>query len=95
MQTVVQARSGAPINLYFGDFLVLFNGLSAVRPDVVTGQPMYLYGSQYPGGQGLNPAAFTSPPIDPASHLPLRNGDLGRNALRGFGATRSGFRGPP
>jgi hypothetical protein len=49
--------------------------------NVVPGQPSYLYGSQYPGGKAINPAAFSLPPT----------GDLGdapRNQLRGFGASQ-------
>ena len=38
-----------------------------------------------PRGKGLNPNAFIDPPTDPNTGLPLRQGDLGRNALRGFG----------
>lgn len=77
------------------------NSLVNVRPDIVPGQPIYLHGAQCtaafqalgvlasgqscPGGQGINPLAFTDPPIDPSTGLPLRQGDLGRNRLRGFG----------
>jgi hypothetical protein len=38
----------------------------------------------------LNPAAFVAPPTD-ANGNPLRQGDLGRNALRGFGAAQWDF----
>jgi hypothetical protein len=49
-----------------------------------------LFGSQYPGGKALNPEAFTNPPtISPGK--PARQGDLGRNALRGFGAAQWDF----
>jgi hypothetical protein len=61
------------------------------RPDVVGGQPFYLYGPQYPGGKALNAAAFTTPPLDPATGLPSAQGDLPRNALRGFGVTQWDF----
>jgi hypothetical protein len=50
------------------------------RPNVVAGQPLYLYGSQYPGGKRFNPAAFATPADS------FTQGNLGRNALRGFGA---------
>jgi hypothetical protein len=52
---------------------------------------LYLSGSQYPGGKALNLAAFIVPPTDPTTGLPLRQGDLGRNALRGFGAAQWDF----
>jgi hypothetical protein len=48
--------------------------------DLVPGQPLYLFGQQYPGGRTVNPAAFSLPgnPNDP--------GDAPRNFVRGFGA---------
>ena len=50
----------------------LSNGFyTDVRPDIVVGQPFYLYGPQYPGGKAFNPAAFTSPPLDPTTGFPL------------------------
>ena len=53
--------------------------------------PFYIYGPEYPGGKALNPNAFTNPPVDPTTGLPTRQGDLGRNALRGFGLTQWDF----
>ena len=52
---------------------------------LVPGQPFYLYGSQYPGGKRINPAAFIAPADT------FTQGDLGRNALRGFGAWQEDF----
>jgi hypothetical protein len=49
------------------------------RPDVVPGQPLYLYGSGFPGGKSFNSAAFSIPPAS-------LDGCLGRNVLRGLGA---------
>jgi hypothetical protein len=81
--------------------------LADTRPDLVSGQPLYFYGAQCasvfqalgelsagascPGGKGINPAAFTNPPIDPATGLPLRQGTTPRNFLRGFGAAQWDF----
>jgi hypothetical protein len=45
---------------------------------VVANQPLYLHGSQYPGGKAINPKAFSSP----ASGT---SGDAPRNFVRGFG----------
>jgi len=53
--------------------------------------PEYLYGSFYPGGKVFNPAAFTPPPVNSLTGLPIRQGDLGRNALRGFWRLPVGF----
>jgi hypothetical protein len=39
----------------------------------------------------FNPAAFVNPPVDPNTGLPLRQGNVPRNFLRGFGATQWDF----
>jgi hypothetical protein len=49
--------------------------------DLVAGEPIYLYGSQYPGGKAINPAAFVLPPDGGA-------GDAPRNFVRGFGESQ-------
>src|SRR6185437_16686694 len=90
IQNMVQFRSAPPVNVFEGQFSELFNGDTEVRPDVVAGQSFYLFGTQYPGGRAINPAAFASPPTD-SSGNPVRQGDLGRNALRGFGAVQWDF----
>ena len=53
------------------------------RPSYV-GAPLYLYGSQYPGGKRYNPDALSCPARG-------ENGNLGRNVLRGFGAWQIDF----
>ena len=89
---IIQARSAPPVNVYYSGFTYLSNGFySNVRPDIVAGQPFYLYGPQYPGGKAFNPAAFTSPPLNPTTGLPVSQGDLPRNALRGFGMSQWDF----
>lgn len=47
------------------------------RPDLVPGVPLYIQNSTLPGGRGINPAAFSVP-------TEVRQGNLERNALRGF-----------
>ena len=92
LESVVQARSAPPVDVYYSSFTQLSNGFfTNPRPDVVPGQPLYLYGSQYPGGRAFNPNAFTVPTLDPVTGLPVRQGSLPRNALRGFGATQWDF----
>jgi hypothetical protein len=49
----------------------------------VAGEPLYLYGPEYPGGKSFNIAAF-APPAG-------AQGDLGRNVLRGLGAWQIDF----
>jgi len=101
LQSLIQARSAPPVDVFDAAFQQLSQSAASarIRPDVVPGQPLYLSGSQCsvvfgspcPGGMGFNPAAFKAPPVDPTTGLPLRQGNLGRNVLRGFGATQWDF----
>jgi hypothetical protein len=52
--------------------------------NIVSGQPFYLYGSQYPGGKALNAAAFAYP-------TGTNPGDAPRNFVRGFGESQVNF----
>jgi hypothetical protein len=76
------ARSGFPITLNGSQHTdpasgnIYFGGLNLVQ-----GQPIYLYGPQYPGGKAVNKAAFTVP----ASNV---SGSAPRNFVRGFGANQ-------
>ncbi len=90
IENIIQVRSAPPTNVFDSAFSRLAGGFTSIRPDLVLGQPLYLSGSQYPGRKAFNAAAFTAPPTD-ASGNPLRQGDVGRNALRGFGATQWDF----
>jgi hypothetical protein len=91
---ILQVHSAPNVDVLVGGLyagLELANSSILVRPDVVPGQPFYLYGPQYPGGKALNPNAFTAPPTNPITGSPLRQGDLGRNAFRAFGLTQWDF----
>ena len=96
------ARSAPPVDVVGGYTFAAGTALR-YRPNVVPGVPLELYGSQYPGGKAINntPGAavcppngsqsvgpFCPPPKD-ASGNPLRQGNFGRNVLRGFGATQA------
>jgi len=90
---VVLARSATPIDVTVNSSLLSFGetdtGLGeAVRPDLVPGTPVFLTGSQFPGGKELNSAAFALPPqiMTALGPVAAREGTLGRNALRGFTA---------
>jgi hypothetical protein len=105
IENIVQARSASPVDVSNSLFYSFAGANIAIRPDVVLRQPFYLYGAQCasafqalgqvaqggscPGGKGINPAAFVAR-IDPNTGLPIP-GDLGRNALRGFGAWQWDF----
>lgn len=102
VQSILQVRSAPPVNVYIPDLSDLTEH-TQIRPDVEQGVPIYLDGSAYPGGRAINntPSAvaggcpdgsasvgpFCPPPLD-ENGLPLRQGTLGRNALRAFGATQ-------
>jgi hypothetical protein len=82
LDSLFRANTAAPVDVLTGLDPFHMNSFlnNYGRPDVVPGQPRYLYGSQYPGGKAINPAAFQDPA---ATNV---QGNLGRNALRGFGA---------
>jgi len=84
--SIIYVRSAPPVNVvtgtnpFPGTFL---SGASSVqRPNVVPGVPFYLDQPNAPGGKVINRAAFATPV--PAT----AQGNLGRNALRGFAATQ-------
>ena len=79
---IENAHSGLPINI-MSSTSVIFNGVSQrIRPDVVPGQPFWIYTANTPGGRKLNPAAFAAA----ANNVP---GDLTRNLLRNFGMSQT------
>ena len=84
--TIIYAGSAPPVNVVTGNNPFPDTSLSGAdsvqRPNVVPGMPFYLYPSGAPGGKVINATAFTTPV--PAT----AQGDLGRNALRGFGVTQ-------
>ena len=108
LQSLVWARSAPPVDISDDIIFPGFSGVFAdVRPDIVPGQPLYLFGANCasvmqalgnlspgqgcPGGKGLNPNAFTDPPFDPVTFAPVRQGNVPRNFLRGFGAAQWDF----
>jgi hypothetical protein len=82
--SIVYARSAPPVNVVTGldpfNTEVLSGAMGAVRPNLVSGVPLWISNPDVAGGKEINPAAFTIP-------TGAVQGDLGRNALRGFGAT--------
>jgi hypothetical protein len=74
LQFVASARTGLPVQVTTSP---PGSGLTT-RPDWVSGQPIWLFGSQYPGGRALNPNAFAVPAT-------ARQGTLPRNGIAGFG----------
>jgi len=82
--SIVYARTAPPVNVVTGK--APFGGplsgqYGAFRPDLVSGVPLWIGDPNVAGGKRINPAAFAIPTT-------ARQGNLGRNALRGFGATQ-------
>jgi hypothetical protein len=83
IDSIVYARSAPPVNVVTGNnpFGGGLSGASSVqRPNVVPGVPFYLDQPGAPGGTVINAKAFSIPAAG--------QGNLGRNALRGFGAAQ-------
>ena len=84
LDTFVRSRSSRPLNVLTGRDALGLGFTTVTRPDVIGGVPLYLDDPNAPGGQRINPAAFDGA----APVASLRQGTLGRNLLRGFGATQ-------
>jgi hypothetical protein len=83
IDTRISARTGLPLDI-IGNTTVdpVTQKAAYFQPDRVAGQPIYLYGSQYPGGRVVNYQAFTIPTSG-------GEGDVPRNFARGFGAVQT------
>ncbi len=109
IENIILVRSAPPVDISEGNFPITNAGGFSVdfRPDLVPGQPLYLYGANCtttmqalgnllagqgcPGGKAFNPNAFQNLPTGPITGIPLRQGNVPRNFLRGFGATQWDF----
>lgn len=74
LDAIISARSALPVDIF--SYYPSPFGYYYLRPDLVPGVPLYVADSNVPGGKVINSAAF----VANASG----QGDLGRNALRGF-----------
>jgi hypothetical protein len=85
IDSIFSARTALPVNVFVerGD-VGLDPSLFNTRPDRVPGVALYIQDSTLPGGRRINPAAFSVP-------IEVRQGNLGRNALRGFPLTQLDF----
>ena len=75
---VLRARTGFPITVQQSAEYIGINLINAFRPDYMGGQNTWISDPNAPGGRRLNPAAFIAIPNGV-------QGDLGRNAISGFG----------
>jgi hypothetical protein len=78
VDVILRARSGFPITLLNSEYSMGLGFANAYRPDLVPGQPAWLADRSAPGGRRLNRKAFQST-------TDSVQGNLGRNAIRGFG----------
>ncbi len=54
LDSIILAHSAPPVTVFNGNFYELTDGFfSDIRPDVTPGIPLYLYGSEYPGGKAI------------------------------------------
>ena len=83
--SIIYARTAPPVNVVTGmdpfGTEVLSGAYGVARPNLVSGVPLWIANPNVAGGKEINRAAFTIP-------TGAVQGDLGRNALRGFGATQ-------
>lgn len=77
LDTLFRARTGFPVTVLAGEYALGLGFANAFRPDLVSGEPVWLEDPGSPGGRRLNRAAFR--------YRPEAQGTLGRNAIRGFG----------
>lgn len=76
-----QARSGFPINVLDSDEFQGITYQDIYRPNLIGGVPLWISAPSAPGGRSINPAAFQAAPFG-------TQGNLGRNALTGFGMSQ-------
>jgi hypothetical protein len=82
LDTRISARSALPVDVTGSGSTAPNGQREYFHPNLVPGQPIYLYGSQYPGGRVINYNAFVDAPAGVEGNFP-------RNYLRGFGAVQA------
>lgn len=89
---IFKAQSAAPVNVTFGrNMAPIVTQTYVFRPDLVSGQPIWIDAPGTPGNRRLNRDAFRIPPEFIADARNFRQGTLPRNGLRGFGVTQLDF----
>jgi hypothetical protein len=79
----ISAQSGLPVDVIGSGGFDPFTKQSVnFHPNLVPGEPLYLHGSQYPGGRVINYNAFTAPTSGPGA---TEEGDTPRNYARAPG----------
>lgn len=86
--SLFRSNTAAPLTITTGvySFGLIYNTTAInQRPNIVPGQPFYLHEPGAPGGKIINAAAFSTPSNS------FSQGDLARNAIRGFGVWQEDF----
>jgi hypothetical protein len=78
---ILRARSGFPITVLSTDQYTGIGFMNAFRPNLAPNVPVWVPDSSAPGGRSLNPQAFQAAAGG-------QQGNLGRNALTGFGMSQ-------
>ena len=78
---IFRARTGFPINVLNAEQFQGVTVQNILRPDLVSGQPIWIADASAPGGRRINRDAFRAVP----NGVP---GNLGRNAVSGFGMSQ-------
>jgi hypothetical protein len=81
LDAMMRARSGFPVTVLQDDQYLGIALANAFRPNLVVGEPIWIEDPNTPGGKYLNPAAFSATASG-------RQGNLGRNAIAGFGMSQ-------
>jgi hypothetical protein len=78
---IFRARTGFPITILNTEQFTGIRFENVFRPSIVLGQPTWITDPSAPAGKRINSAAFQTVPGS-------AQGDLGRNAISGFGMTQ-------
>jgi hypothetical protein len=85
IDTSIHAQTALPVDLVASTLTNPLDGsLVNVRPNLISGVPLYVSNPLAPGGTQINRAAFSIPPA-------AQSGNFGRNQLRGLGAWQNDF----
>jgi len=85
VDSTLYVQSGQPVNLSAGQLVRPDGTFFDVRPDVITGVPIWIKDPTKPGGRRINSAAFSLPPLLVSPFFRARQGTLGRNVVRSPG----------
>ncbi|MBC7798690.1 MAG: TonB-dependent receptor, partial [Pyrinomonadaceae bacterium] len=87
IDAIFRARTATPVNVLTGRDPLGLGFTTVVRPDLNQGVPIYIEDSTVAGGRRFNRAAFDAG-FATGTNSQTRQGNLGRNALRGFGTSQ-------